>query len=177
VVVAFVKKMICKLTHSDFDAILNVVNEAAKAYKSTIPSDRWKEPYMPGEELREEIKDGVEFYGWKENRALIGVMGIQRVRDVTLIRHAYVLTSHQRKGIGTKLLKHLTGLAMTPDVLVGTWEAAKWAVRFYEKHGFCLVSRAETNRLLREYWDIPERQVETSIVLKLQRQGGRQFHI
>jgi GNAT superfamily N-acetyltransferase len=169
--------MICKLLPSDFDAILNVVNEAAKAYRGIIPADRLKEPYMPAEELREEIKDGVEFYGWKENGALIGVMGIQRVRDVTLIRHAYVLTSLQRKGIGTKLLKHLTGLATTPDILVGTWETAWWAVRFYEKHGFCLVSRAETNRLLREYWNIPERQVETSVVLKLQRQGGRRFHV
>ena len=99
--------MICKLTNNDFQAILNVVNDAAIAYKGKIPSDRWKEPYMPLQELKEEIQSGVQFYGWKENNALIAVMGIQPVNDVTLIRHAYVLTSHQRKGLGEKLLKHL----------------------------------------------------------------------
>jgi GNAT superfamily N-acetyltransferase len=160
--------MICKLSFSDFDDMLCVVNEAAKAYKGVIPTDRWKEPYMPAEELREEIADGVEFYGWKENGALIGVMGIQRFREVTLIRHAYVLTTRQRSGIGAKLLQHLLALAQTSVVLVGTWEAAWWAIRFYEKHGFRLTSRKETNRVLTEYWSIPERQVETSVVLKLQ---------
>jgi len=159
--------MICKLSPSDFDAILNVVDEAAQAYKGIIPADRWREPYMPATELREEITEGVEFYGWKENGILIGVMGIQRVRDVTLIRHAYVLTNHQRSGIGAKLLKRLLSLVRTENVFVGTWEAACWAIRFYEKHGFRLASRQETNRLLKEYWSIPERQVETSVVLKL----------
>lgn len=159
--------MICKLSPSDFDAILNVVHEAAQAYKGIIPADRWREPYMPATELREEITEGVEFYGWKENGILIGVMGIQRVRDVTLIRHAYVLTNHQRSGIGAKLLKRLLSLVRTENVFVGTWEAAWWAIRFYEKHGFRLTSREETNRLLKEYWSIPERQVETSVVLKL----------
>ena len=109
----------------------------------------------------------MEFYGWTENGILVGVMGIQQVRDVTLIRHAYVLTSRQREGIGEKLLNHLLSLARTYDVLVGTWETAWWAVRFYEKHEFKLVSKEEKNRLLREYWNIPERQVETSVVLKL----------
>jgi GNAT superfamily N-acetyltransferase len=161
--------MISKLFPSDFDDILTVVNDAAQAYKGVIPADRWKEPYMPAEELRQEVEDGVEFCGWTEKGVLIGVMGIQQVRDVTLIRHAYVLTSYQRAGIGKKLLNCLLSLARTSDVLVGTWETAWWAIRFYEKHGFRLVSEEEKNRLLREYWGIPERQVDTSVVLKLHR--------
>jgi len=159
--------MICRLFSSDFEAILKVVNDAAEAYHGVIPRDRWKQPYMLAEELRREIDDGVEFYGLKEDGVLLGVMGIQNVRDVTLIRHAYVLTNRQRRGIGEKLLTHLLRLAQTSEVLVGTWEAAGWAVRFYEKHGFKLVSKTEKNRHLREYWRIPERQVETSVVLKL----------
>ena len=111
----------------------------------------------------------MEFYGWKENNTLTGVMRIQIVDDVTLIRHTYVLTAYQRKGIGEKLLKYLIGLALTPTVLVGTWEAAYWAVRFYEKNNFTLVSNAEKDRLLRKYWSIPERQIETSVVIKLRR--------
>jgi GNAT superfamily N-acetyltransferase len=162
--------MIRKLTNSDFQAILNVVNNAAIAYKGKIPADRWKEPYMPAQELKEEIQSGVEFYGWIENNVLIAVMGIQPVNDVTLMRHAYVLTNHQRKGIGEKLLKHLLGLAKTSRVLVGTWEAAPWAIRFYQKHGFMLLSSEEKNKLLKKYWNIPERQVETSVVLELKRQ-------
>jgi ribosomal protein S18 acetylase RimI-like enzyme len=161
--------MIRKLFPSDFDGILTVVNDAAQAFKGVIPADRWKEPYMPAEELRQEVEDGVEFCGWTEKGVLIGVMGIQQVRDVTLIRHAYVLTSYQRAGIGEKLLNCLLSLARTSDVLVGTWETAWWAIRFYEKHGFRLVSEEEKNRLLREYWGIPERQVDTSVVLKLHR--------
>lgn len=162
--------MICRLSISDFGNILDVVNEAAQAYKGIIPKDRWKEPYMSSEELREEIIEGVEFYSWKEEGKLIGVMGIQRVRDVTLIRHAYTLTNHQRSGIGTTLLKYLLCLAQTSYILVGTWEAAGWAIHFYEKHGFQLTCREETNKLLRKYWNIPERQVETSVVLKLAKQ-------
>ncbi|HLE75566.1 MAG TPA: GNAT family N-acetyltransferase [Candidatus Bathyarchaeia archaeon] len=163
--------MICRLSPSEFDSMLNVVNDAAQAYKGVIPEDRWKEPYMPTEELRKEIESGVEFYGWMENSALVAVMGIQLVNDVTLIRHAYVLTNHQRKGIGTKLLKYLMSLARTSTVLVGTWEAAYWAIRFYEKHGFKLVSKEEKDRLLRKHWNIPERQIETSVVLKLQKEN------
>ena len=159
--------MICRLPPSEFDSMLNVVNDAAQAYKGVIPQDRWKEPYMPAEELRKEIESGVEFYGWKEDNVLVAVIGIQLVNDVTLIRHAYVLTDHQRRGIGEKLLKHLISLARTSEVLVGTWEAAYWAVRFYEKQGFRLVSKEEKDRLLRKYWNIPERQIETSVVLKL----------
>ncbi len=161
--------MICRLTSSNFSDILRVVNEAAQAYKGVIPADRWKEPYMPAEELREEITAGVEFYGWEDAGKLIGIMGIQKVRDVTLVRHAYVLTARQRSGIGARLLQHLLTLAQTPVVLVGTWEAAWWAIRFYEKRGFQSTSREETNRLLKKYWNIPGRQVETSVVLKLQR--------
>jgi GNAT superfamily N-acetyltransferase len=161
--------MICRLSPSEFDSMLNVVNDAAQAYKGVIPEDRWKEPYMQAKELRKEIESGVEFYGWMENGALVAVMGIQLVNDVALIRHSYVLTDHQRRGIGEKLLKHLLGLARSSEVLVGTWEAAFWAIRFYEKHGFRLVSKEEKDRLLRKYWDIPERQVETSVVLKLRK--------
>jgi len=161
--------MIRRLLPFDFDDILTVVNDAAQVYKGIIPADRWKEPYMPAEELKEEIADGVEFYGLKEDDVLLGVMGVQRVRDVTLIRHAYVLRSHKRKRIGEKLLNHLRGLAKTSTVLVGTWEAAWWAVTFYEKNGFILVTKGEKNRLLRNYWQIPERQVKTSVVLKLNR--------
>jgi N-acetylglutamate synthase-like GNAT family acetyltransferase len=161
--------MICKLTTADFEAILNVVNNAAVAYKGKIPNDRWKEPYMPAQELKEEIQSGVQFYGWKENNVLVAVMGIQLVNQVTLIRHAYVLTSQQRKGLGENLLNYLLGLARTSEVYVGTWEAAAWAVNFYEKHGFKLVSTEEKNKLLKKYWNIPERQVETSVVLELKR--------
>ena len=159
--------MIHKLANADFQTILNIVNDAAQAYKGKIPVDRWKEPYMPPQELEEEIESGVEFYGYSENKELIAVMGIQPVGDVTLIRHAYTLTNRQRKGAGEKLLNHLLNLARTDRILVGTWETAPWAIKFYEKHGFVLLPREETNRLLRAYWSIPERQVETSVVLEL----------
>ena len=124
---------------------------------------------MDAQEIKEEIQNGVQFYGYVENNNLIAVMGIQPVNDVTLIRHAYTLTSHQRKGIGEKLLKHLLILAQTERILVGTWEAAPWAVKFYEKHGFKLLSREETNNMLKMYWNIPERQVATSVVLEHKR--------
>lgn len=143
--------MIYKVALSEFNSILSVVNDAAQAYKNVIPADCWKLPYMAPEELKAEINGGVEFYGWSENNVLVAVMGIQPVKDVTLIRHAYVLTNHQRKGIGEKLLAHLLSLALTPTVLVGTWEAAWWAIRFYEKHGFTLASTKEKNKLLRKY--------------------------
>jgi GNAT superfamily N-acetyltransferase len=162
--------MICRLSITDFGDILDVINEAAQAYKGIIPQDIWKEPYMSTEELNAEITKGIEFYGWKVEGKLIGDMGIQQVRDATLIRHAYTLTDYQRSGIGTKLLKHLLSLAQTRDVIVGTWEAAGWAICFYEKHRFQRTCREETNKLLREYWSIPERQVETSVVLRLIKQ-------
>jgi GNAT superfamily N-acetyltransferase len=161
--------MIRKLGDADFQTIFDIVNEAATAYSGKIPPDCFKTPYMPREELTEEIASGVHFYGYIENGTVVAVMGIQRVKDVTLIRHAYTLTSHQRRGIGAKLIHHLLGLAETGSILVGTWEKAPWAIRFYQNHGFQLTSRQETNTLLRRYWNIPERQVETSIVLKLDR--------
>lgn len=159
--------MIHKLAFSDFDSILYIINEAAQAYRDVIPEDRWKDPYMPAGELRREIESGVEFYGWVQGDTLVAVMGFQLVKDTTLIRHSYVLTEYQRRGIGEKLLKHLIGLAQTPEILVGTWEANTRAICFYEKHGFKLVSREDKDRLLRKYWNIPERQIETSVVLKL----------
>jgi len=148
----------------DFESLYEIVNDAAQAYKGIIPADRWHEPYMPREELEHEIVAGVRFWGYEENGKLVGVMGIQDVQDVTLIRHAYVRTAQRRKGIGGKLLSHLLTLAER-RILIGTWAAATWAVRFYKKHGFRLVSEKEKNRLLKKYWSIPERQVETSVVL------------
>jgi GNAT superfamily N-acetyltransferase len=158
--------MIRTLAASDFDAILEVINDAAQVYKGVIPDDRWKEPYMSADELRKEIEAGVRFFGWAKGERLLGVAGIQSLRDTTLIRHAYVLPAFQRKGLGTRLLKYLIGLTGTHEVLVGTWADAAWAIRFYEKQGFKLVSSREKDRLLRAYWSIPERQIETSVVLK-----------
>jgi GNAT superfamily N-acetyltransferase len=158
--------MIRSLLPSDFDAILKVIDDAAQAHKGVIPDDRWKEPYMSAEELKEEIEGGVRFFGWIECGHLLGVTGIQALKDTTLIRHAYVLPRYQRQRIGTKLLEYLIGLAETQDILVGTWVDAAWAIQFYEKHGFKMVSSRERDRLLRTYWNIPERQIETSVVLR-----------
>jgi N-acetylglutamate synthase-like GNAT family acetyltransferase len=156
--------MIRQCEDNDFESIYLIINDAAKAYQGIIPSDRWKEPYMPEEELRHEINEGVVFWGYEEDGELVGVMGIQPVRDVTLIRHAYVRTSRQNQGIGGRLLSALRQQTTGPT-LVGTWVDAVWAIRFYEKHKFRLVSSKEKDRLLRKYWSIPERQVETSVVL------------
>jgi len=156
--------MIRRCEQGDLEAIYEIVNDAAQAYRGVIPADRWHEPYMPREELRGEIEAGVVFWGYEAEGELVGVMGIQDVGDVTLIRHAYVRTACQRKGVGGELLAHLCGLAEKP-ILIGTWADAEWAIRFYEKHGFRLVTREEKDRLLREYWSIPARQVETSVVL------------
>lgn len=157
--------MIRRCTEGDFEAIYEIINDAAQAYKGIIPADRWREPYMPRDELKDEIEQGVVFWGCEEEESLVGVMGIQDVDDVTLIRHAYVRTSERRKGIGEKLLTHLRGLADKP-LLIGTWADARWAIAFYEKHGFQLVSPEEKERLLRRYWTIPKRQIETSVVLQ-----------
>ncbi len=156
--------MIRLLDDRDFDAILTIVNDAAQAYKGVIPADRWHEPYMPAAALREEIDAGVEFWGLEGEGTLLGVMGIQDRGDVTLIRHAYVRPAAQGQGIGTRLLKHLVTLTDKP-ILIGTWAAATWAITFYEKSGYRRVSETEKARLLRTYWSIPERQVETSVVL------------
>lgn len=158
-----------KLCPADFDSILGVILDAAQVYRGVIPDDRWKEPYMSAEDLRAEFDAGVQFYGWFQEDSLIGVMGIQSVKDITLIRHSYVLHDYQRRGIGGLLLKHLLSLTKTPDVLVGTWEDVTGAIHFYEQHGFTLVSRRETDLLLRKYWCIPERQITTSVVLKFNR--------
>jgi GNAT superfamily N-acetyltransferase len=146
-------------------AILAIVNEAAEAYRGVIPPDRWHEPYMPVDELDDEIAAGVAFWGYEADGALLGIMGIQPVHDVDLIRHAYVSPSSQRHGVGSALLEHLTG-SSTRTLLVGTWAAADWAIRFYQRHGFELVSPERKAELLNTYWTIPDRQVETSVVLQ-----------
>jgi GNAT superfamily N-acetyltransferase len=156
--------MIRPCQEGDFAAMLAVINDAAQAYRGAIPADRWREPYMPAEELRGEIEDGVRFWGREADGELVGVMGIQDVKDVTLIRHAYVRTDRQRRGVGGELLAALLEMTDRP-VLIGTWADAAWAIRFYEKHGFRLLPRPEGERLLRKYWKIPDRQTETSVVL------------
>jgi len=148
----------------DVAAIHEIINDAAQAYKGVIPADRWHEPYMPMPELESEIGRGVRFYCATQGDRVIGVMGIQDVKDVTLIRHAYVRTAARRHGIGQALLQHLNQLTQRP-VLIGTWRAATWAIRFYEKNGFRLLSEEEKNRVLPKYWTIPARQVEESVVL------------
>jgi len=148
----------------EFEAVYAIIDDAAQAYRGIIPADRWKEPYMPREELRYEMDEGVVFWGYEEDGELLGVMGIQDVKDVTLMRHAYVRTAKRRYGIGGKILAELRKKTARP-VLIGTWAAENWAVSFYEKHGFRLVTSKEKDHLLKKYWAIPERQVETSVVL------------
>jgi N-acetylglutamate synthase-like GNAT family acetyltransferase len=156
--------MIRRCEAEEFEKIYEVINDGAARYEGVIPPDRWKEPYMSREELRHEIDDGVVFWGYYEEDRLMGVMGIQPVQDVTLIRHAYVRTAKQNQGIARKLLFRLRKEARQP-ILIGTWAAAVWAIRFYEMHGFKLVSPEEKDRLLRKYWSIPGRQISTSVVL------------
>jgi GNAT superfamily N-acetyltransferase len=148
----------------EFEMICAIINDGAQAYRGIIPADRWTEPYMSSEKLQHEIEAGVVFWGYEENGTLAGVMGLQHVQDVTLIRHAYVRTSSQKRGIGARLLSHLRELARGP-VLIGTWADALWAIRFYERHDFRIVDADEKNRLLKKYWSIPDRQIETSVVL------------
>jgi GNAT superfamily N-acetyltransferase len=149
---------------ADFDAIYQIINDAAQAYKGVIPADRWHEPYMPRDQLQRQIDQGVVFYGYSLDGQLLGVMGVQDVQDVTLIRHAYVRTSHRNHGIGGQLLSHLRGLTARP-ILIGTWADASWAIRFYQQHGFKLVDSRFVPALLNRYWGVPQRQVETSVVL------------
>ncbi len=146
------------------EAIFAIVNAAAEAYRGVIPADRWHEPYMPMEALDGEIAAGVEFWGYEEDGELLGIMGIQPLGEVDLIRHAYVLPESQGKGVGGALIAHLLRAATRP-MLVGTWAAAEWAIRFYRGHGFEQVSPERKDELLRAYWDIPDRQIETSVVL------------
>jgi len=156
--------MIRQCDASEVELIYSIINDAAEAYKGVIPGDRWKEPYMSKDELQHEIDQGVVFWGYEQDGELVGVMGIQHLQDVTLIRHAYVRTAKQNQGIGEKLLSSLRQQTIRP-LLVGTWADALWAIRFYENYGFQLVSWEEKERLLRKYWSIPERQVATSVVL------------
>jgi N-acetylglutamate synthase-like GNAT family acetyltransferase len=148
----------------DVPVMLEIINDAARAYRGVIPADCWTEPYMSEEELRREIEDGVQFWGLEQEGHLVAVMGIQHVLDVSLIRHAYVRTAKRQKGIGAKLLGALRVQTSRP-MLMGTWAAAAWAIRFYEKHGFRLVTPDEKNVLLKKYWNISDRQVQTSVVL------------
>ncbi len=156
--------MIRQCKKNDFEEIYSIINDSAMAYKGVIPDDRWKQPYMAREQLQYEIDDGVTFWGYEKERTLVGVMGIQDVQDVTLIMHAYVRTAERRRGIGGKLLSRLMRMSARP-LLIGTWATAFWAIRFYQKHGFKLVTKAEKDRLLKRYWTIPDRQIETSVVL------------
>ncbi len=145
-------------------SILKIVNSAAEAYRGVIPADCWHEPYMPSDELDHELSAGVTFWGYEADGALVGVMGIQRVRDVELIRHAYVLPGSQRHGVGAALLEHLQRVS-AQRMLVGTWAAAEWAIRFYRRHGFELVASERMTALLEAYWTIPGHQIESSVVL------------
>jgi GNAT superfamily N-acetyltransferase len=156
---------------SEREAILAVINAAAEAYRGVIPPDRWHEPYFRDSEFDDAIAAGVVFWGCAIEGELAGVMGIQPVGDVELIRHAYVVPARQGSGIGGTLLEHLMGRS-TGQVLVGTWAAAEWAIRFYQRHGFALVAPSRTAELLRRYWSIPERQIETSVVLARPPLGG-----
>lgn len=156
--------MIRACSSADIPAIDSIINAAAEAYRGVIPQDCWHEPYMPRAHLEAEIANGVVFSGDEQSGRLVGVMGRQRVRDVTLIRHAYVLPSHQRHGIGGALLTEIADQTTGP-LLVGTWAAADWAIRFYQRHGFRLVSSEEKARLLETYWNVPARQQEVSVVL------------
>jgi GNAT superfamily N-acetyltransferase len=149
----------------DNEAILAIVNAAAEAYRGVIPADQWHDPYMQRDALNSEVAAGVVFWGYEEDGRLAGVMGLQSVRDVDLVRHAYVLPSSQRRGIGGALLGHLRQLSPR-RILVGTWAAADWAIRFYRRHGFELVAPARKSVLLKTYWNVPDRQIEVSVVLE-----------
>jgi N-acetylglutamate synthase-like GNAT family acetyltransferase len=149
---------------ADLPAMLAIVNDAARAYRGVIPVDRWHEPYMPAHELESEIAAGVVFLVAEQDGRIAGVMGIQDKGDVALVRHAYVAPTTQRTGVGTSLLRHVVGL-MDKPILIGTWAAASWAIEFYRRNGFTVVSSGDKDRLLRTYWSIPPRQIETSVVL------------
>lgn len=161
-------KTIAPCAAEEIPEICEIINDAAHAYKGVIPNDRWHDPYMPLSDLESEISRGVRFFGYREQDRLVGVMGIQEVRDVTLIRHAYVRTAFRGRGIGRELLLYLTSLTHRP-ILIGTWKAASWAIRFYQHLGFTLVSEPEKDRLLRIYWTVPDRQIAESVVLTNQR--------
>jgi N-acetylglutamate synthase-like GNAT family acetyltransferase len=156
--------LIRKSVDEDFPAMLAIINDASHAYRGVIPPDRWHEPYMPKEDLAKEIASGVVFWVAEQEGHVSAVMGIQDKGAVALVRHAYVATTAQRGGVGTTLLRYVQGLTEKP-ILIGTWSAASWAVDFYRRNGFTVLPAAEKERLLRTYWSIPERQIETSVVL------------
>ena len=156
--------LIRKSRTADLAAMLAIINDAAQAYCGIIPADRWHEPYMPQDELEKEIADGVIFWVAEEDGRLSGVMGFQDKGDVALVRHAYIAPTIQRKGVGTKLLRHVESLAGKP-VLIGTWADASWAIEFYRRNGYTVVPNRDKDALLRRYWSIPDRQIETSVVL------------
>jgi len=162
--------MIHQCQPGDTDRIYFIINEAARAYEGIIPADCYHQPYMSMEELEWEM-ERMTFYGWEENGEFVGVVGLEPIKDVTLIRHAYVLSQWQRQGIGSKLLNYVKGLVNTPRLLVGTWADARWALDFYRKHGFNLLLDKDT--LLETYWDIPRRQIETSVVLGFEINNGK----
>ena len=151
---------------SDSSKILYVINDAAVRYKGIIPDNCWHEPYMSEQELVDEFTDGVRMFGYNRNNKLIGVIGIQEIKDVILIRHAYTLTSYQGKGIGSALLKYLLKRNQNSRLLVGTWQSARWAIRFYEKFDFILHAKKQATQLLKKYWKIPLKQIENSVVLE-----------
>ena len=158
--------MISEYKKTDTSKILNIINDASIKYKGVIPDDCWKEPYMSEQELIDEFSDGVRIYGYNHNNELIGVIGIQEVKDVVLIRHAYTLSSYQGKGAGSALLEYLLKKNLNSRLLVGTWKDATWAIKFYEKFGFILHTKEETTLLLKKYWNIPSKQIENSVVLE-----------
>jgi len=158
--------MISEYKKTDTSKILNIINDASIKYKDVIPDDCWKEPYMSEQELIDEFSDGVRIYGYNHNNELIGVIGIQEVKDVVLIRHAYTLSSYQGKGAGSALLEYLLKKNLNSRLLVGTWKDATWAIRFYEKFGFILHTKEEKTLLLKKYWKIPSKQIENSVVLE-----------
>ncbi len=156
--------MIARCVETELTMVNDIINESAQAYKGIIPADRWHEPYMSIDEMNAEIASGVCFYGHSSNGSLTGVMGIQNVKDVTLIRHAYVLTKFQGQGIGRRMLEYMRNLTTQP-ILIGAWRSAAWAVQFYQRNGFHLVDEDEKIRSLKIYWTVPERQIQESIVL------------
>jgi GNAT superfamily N-acetyltransferase len=159
---------------ADFPYILAIINEAAQIYRGVIPNDQWHEPYMSADELSREIANGVAFLLAEDESGVLGVMGVQDRGDVTLVRHAYVSPSQQRKGVGLTLLRHIEALTTKP-ILIGTWADASWAIAFYRRNGFMLIPREQTARLLETYWSIGDRQIETSVVLA-SRQWIERFH-
>ncbi len=160
--------MISEYKKKDSSKVLYVINDAAIKYKGVIPENCWHEPYMSEQQLINEFNDGVRMFGYNRNNKLVGVIGIQKVKDVILIRHAYILTSHQGEGVGSLLLKYLLEKNKSSRLLVGTWQKATWAIQFYEKYGFVLKTKKQTNQLLKKYWKISLKQIENSIVLERQ---------